>query len=289
MVVSKKFSPSTAARGARRWRAALALTGASSAWLGAASCVPAVRYEEARSAAEVEAEAKRRVAAELEKARAENERLRAELSSRRDALDDSANAMQQIQLEQDLANKQRDETASLVEQLRGELARVGAHLQQATEENRRLERELADLRTRAEASERARLALVTDVALAVGAARLERAVRITSEGSAVVVRAKADTLFEPESATPRAALTPLLERLLKPELSAQWSVRVREAEPDPELAPEIGEQRRERIRSALDRHGVGTFVRLERPVAGTPQKYELVFDQVDAAAVASGR
>src|SRR5690606_13356251 len=109
------------------------------------------------------------VAAELEKARAENERLRAELSSRRDALDDSANAMQQIQLEQDLANKQRDETASLVEQLRGELARVGAHLQQATEENRRLERELADLRTRAEASERARLALVTDVALAVGA------------------------------------------------------------------------------------------------------------------------
>jgi flagellar motor protein MotB len=106
-------------------------------------CVPITRFEEAESAAAVEAEARRRAALELENTRQRLSELEATLQARDAELEARQRTLDEQQLASSISDKQRQENASLVEQLRGELSRTGEHLKSYSEEKARLERELS--------------------------------------------------------------------------------------------------------------------------------------------------
>jgi hypothetical protein len=107
-----------------------------------ASCVPVTRFEEAESAAQVEAEARRRAAHELEASRKRVAELEASLKARESELESRKQALDEQQLATNLSAKDGEEKASLVEQLRGELARSGEHIRAYSDEKSRLEQEL---------------------------------------------------------------------------------------------------------------------------------------------------
>lgn len=106
------------------------------------SCVPITRYEEAESAAEVEAEGRRRAAQELETVRQRVAELEAALQAQTAELEARQRSLDEQQLATSISDKQRQENASMVEQLRTELSRTGDHLRTYSEEKARLEREL---------------------------------------------------------------------------------------------------------------------------------------------------
>jgi flagellar motor protein MotB len=106
-------------------------------------CVPITRFEEAESAAAVEAEARRRAALELENTRQRLSELEATLQARDAELEARQRTLDEQQLASSISDKQRQENASLVEQLRGELSRTGEHLKSYSDEKARLERELS--------------------------------------------------------------------------------------------------------------------------------------------------
>ncbi len=98
------------------------------ACLAVTGCVPAVQYEEAQSAAEVEREGHRRAAQRLYAAEQELAKLKAEHEQLKARLAEKDQTLAAVELDVQRAAKQRDEHAELVTQLRGELARVGDHL-----------------------------------------------------------------------------------------------------------------------------------------------------------------
>jgi hypothetical protein len=123
----------------------------SSVMLG--GCVEATAYEQAASAAEVQAEGRRRAgedlqrkSAELRELRREYERLKAENVRLQDELSDRQGAVAQAELDLMLAKQERSDEASLVQQLRGDLARVGTHLDVFADEKAGLGAELAAAR-----------------------------------------------------------------------------------------------------------------------------------------------
>lgn len=106
---------------------------ASSVMLG--GCVQATAYEQATSAAAVHAEGRRRLGDDLEQKNAQlaalrqkYEQLKAENARLEQELLDQKGAFDQAELDLVLAKQEKNEEASLVQQLRGDLARVGSHL-----------------------------------------------------------------------------------------------------------------------------------------------------------------
>lgn len=98
-------------------------------------CVPATKYEQASSAAEVEREGHRRAVARLNAQEEELMRVKAdnaELANRKAALEDQLkkeeSELAKTSLDMEGVEKERQQQAELVTQLRGELARVGDHL-----------------------------------------------------------------------------------------------------------------------------------------------------------------
>jgi len=116
-------------------------------------CVEATAYEQATSAAEVQAEGRRRAsedldrtAADLRALRKENERLKAENVRLESELAERQGTVDQVELDLVLAKQEHRESASLVQQLRGDLARVGTHLEAFSDEKAGLGSELAAAR-----------------------------------------------------------------------------------------------------------------------------------------------
>lgn len=129
-----------------------------SAMLG--GCVEATAYEQATSAAEVQAEARRRLSAEyagqkaeLTRLRAEQQRLQAENQRLTTLLAEREGTIDQAQLDLVLATQEKHQEATLVQQLRGDLARVGSDLDVFADEKAGLGAELTAVR-----AENARLA-----------------------------------------------------------------------------------------------------------------------------------
>jgi flagellar motor protein MotB len=104
-----------------------------------ASCVPATRFEEAQSAAQVEMEGRRRAEHELALAKAQNEQLAAQMRGQTSDLDQRAEALAQAELDTTTQGKQRQDAEGLVEQLRAELGRAGEHLRSFHDDKQRLE------------------------------------------------------------------------------------------------------------------------------------------------------
>ena len=108
-----------------------------------AGCVPATRFEETQSAAQVEMEGRRRAEHQVSQLQAENTELRAQAQKQSQTLDDRDQALSQAQLDSSTLGKQREDAAGMVEQLRGELARVGGHLQAFHDDQQKLQNALS--------------------------------------------------------------------------------------------------------------------------------------------------
>ena len=132
-----------------------------------AACVPAARYEEAKSASEVELAARQRAEAELSAARARLDAAAAELNQREQKLAETEQSVSESKLENRVAVKERDEATGLVDQLRGELARVGENLRSYAEQK-------ADLEKSLQAAQARKLELERNEAKTVAIARLTR-------------------------------------------------------------------------------------------------------------------
>ena len=132
-----------------------------------AACVPAARYEEAKSASEVELAARQRAEAELVVARTRLDAAAAELNQREQKLAATEQSVSESKLESSVAVKERDEATGLVDQLRGELARVGDNLRSYAEQK-------ADLEKSLQAAQARKLELERNEAKTVALARLTR-------------------------------------------------------------------------------------------------------------------
>lgn len=102
-------------------------------------CVPVTRFEETQSAAQVEMEGRRRSEYEVTQLKAENAQLRTEMQQKSQALDERDQALSQAELDSTTQGKERQDAEGMVEQLRGELARVGGHLQAFHDDKQKLE------------------------------------------------------------------------------------------------------------------------------------------------------
>src|SRR4051812_37618190 len=151
------------------------------------ACVPATQYEEAKSASEVELAARQRTELELSATRSKLETANAELNQREQKLAETEQSVSESKLENSVAVKERDEATGLVDQLRGELARVGDNLRSYAEQK-------ADLEKSLQAAQARKLELERNEAQTVAIARLTRDLtsalgdRVTSGDLAVDVR-----------------------------------------------------------------------------------------------------
>jgi hypothetical protein len=247
-------------------------------------CVSQVRYEEAKSAADVEAEARRRTALELEATRAKVKELEAELAHRDQRLDAGEQTLEQAKLERGLVAKERDESTALVDQLRGELARANQDMRAYAEENARLARELEE--SRSQRPSEAAAALARELSGLITAGRLERVVSVRPESNGVVLRVQADALFEPASARLREDAELALERAARfaaarPDLA----LRLREKDPDPQVPQPLAEERRVRLSDFATRHQLGkrlSWAPKEGGI-GAPRAYEIVLEAPNGA------
>src|SRR6187431_1466723 len=105
-------------------------------------CVSQSAFEEAQSAADVEREAHQRAEARLQEVEQVLSQLQNDLERRETALAEQERRLAEADLHLKLAHQERDETGQLVDQLRGELARVGDHLRAYSEQKDRLAAEL---------------------------------------------------------------------------------------------------------------------------------------------------
>ena len=151
------------------------------------ACVPATQYEEAKSASEVELAARQRAEVELSATRSKLDAAMSELSQREQKLAETEQSVSESKLESSVVAKERDEATGLVDQLRGELARVGDNLRTYAEQK-------ADLEKSLQAAQARKLELERNEAQTVSLARLTRDLtsalgdRVTSGDMALDVR-----------------------------------------------------------------------------------------------------
>ncbi len=169
-------------------------------------CVPVTRFEETQSAAQVEMEGRRRSEYQASQLKAENAQLRSQLQQQSQSLDDREQALSQAQLDSSTQGKQREDAEGMVEQLRGELARVGGHLQSFHDDRQKLETALVAEASRGRVLSR----LSRDVALALAEPVATGEYALDTEPGAVVLRVPRDKVLAGDG-----SLKPEAEPLLK--------------------------------------------------------------------------
>lgn len=159
-------------------------------------CVSQSTYEEAQSAADVEREAHRRAQTRLQELEQELASLRADLERRESALAEQERRLAEADLNLKLAHRERDESGILVDQLRGELARVGDHLRVFSEEKQRLAEELraAEESIKSIARSKRVIDVVRDLTLLESRAIHSGIIELTSDGQHPLVRVPLATL-----------------------------------------------------------------------------------------------
>ena len=153
--------------------------------------MPATQFEETQSAAQVEGEGRRRAEEQAQALARENEQLRAQMQQEKQALEQREQELSQAELDTSTQGKQRQDAEGMVEQLRGELARVGGHLQAFNDDKQKLEHELG-----AEAARAQKLTLLTrDVALALSDPLATGEYSLDNEQGELVLRVPRDELL----------------------------------------------------------------------------------------------
>lgn len=194
-------------------------------------CVPITRFEETQSAAAVEMEGRRRSEYEATQLKTENEALRAQMQQQSRALDDREQALSQAQLDSSTQGKQRQDAEGMVEQLRGELARVGGHLQSFHEDQKKLETALTSEAARGRELSR----ISRDAALAMPEPIASGEYTLDAERGAIVLRVpRAKVLGDDGSVKPEAEpLLKVVARLMQLHKQARLRVEDSGAAGDP--------------------------------------------------------
>lgn len=169
-------------------------------------CVPVTRFEETQSAAQVEMEGRRRSEYQVSQLQAELAALRQRMQQQSQTIDERDQALSQAQLDSSTLGKQREDADGMVEQLRGELARVGGHLQTFHDGQQKLEAALATEAARGRALAR----LSRDAALSLAEPIATGEYTLDPEQSAVVLRAPRDKVLADDG-----SVKPEAEPLLK--------------------------------------------------------------------------
>lgn len=198
---------------------------------GLSGCVPVTRLEETQSAAQVEMEGRRRSEYQVSQLKAENSQLRSQMQQQGQSMDDSEQALSQAHLDSSTQGKQREDAEGMVEQLRGELARAGGHLQSFHDDRQKLEAALA-----AEALRGRMLArLSRDVALALAEPVAAGEYALDTEQGVVVLRVPRDkVLADDGSLKPEAdTLLKAVSRLMQLHKEAKLRVEDSSAAADP--------------------------------------------------------
>lgn len=169
-------------------------------------CVPVTRFEETQSAAQVEMEGRRRSEYQVAQLQKELAELRQRMQQQSQSLDEQGQALSQAQLDSSTVGKQREDAEGMVQQLRGELARVGGHLQTFHDGQQKLEAALATEAARGRALSR----LSRDAALSLAEPIATGEYSLDAEQGAVVLRAPRDKILADDG-----SVKPEAEPLLK--------------------------------------------------------------------------
>jgi hypothetical protein len=188
-------------------------------------CVPVTRFEETQSAAQVEMEGRRRSEYQLTRLEAENAELRARMQQQSQLVDERDQALAQAELDSSTQGKQRQDAEGMVEQLRGELQRVGGHLQSFHDDQQKLQVALEAEAARGRALSR----LSRDAALLLAEPLATGEYSLDAEQGLVVLRvAREKVLADDGSVKPEAEpLLKALSRLMQ--LHRQAKLRVEDS------------------------------------------------------------
>jgi len=188
-------------------------------------CVPATQFEETQSAAQVEMEGRRRSEYQASQLKAENAELRAQMQKQSQVLDDRDQALSQAQLDSSTLGKQREDAEGMVEQLRGELGRVGGHLQTVHDDQQKLQTALATEAARGRALAR----LSRDAALSLAEPIATGEYTLDAEQSSVVLRVPREKLLADDGSV-KAEAEPLLKNVVRLlQLHQQAKLRVEDS------------------------------------------------------------
>lgn len=190
--------------------------------LGLGGClVPVAQVEEAQSALRVEQRAHRATAERMyaqAKRLGEAERALEQAKQATPAV--SPDEAAQAQFDYDVATKQRDEAEAVVEQLRGELARIGGHLKAYAGDRERLAQELEAKQQQAaalalvERASQAQVLVMRDLALEFHAEIKQGSVKLSSPRGFAVIELAGSQLYDADGDL-NAAGTTLLRRVAK--------------------------------------------------------------------------
>ena len=163
--------------------------------------VPNARVEEAQSALRVEQRAHRQTAEKVYELTKRLDKAERELADKKQTVKKDGDAVAQAAFDYDVALKQRDEAEAMVEQLRGELARVGTHLKAFAGERERLAQELKQKEQEAhqlgqvERASQAQVTLMRDLTLEFHAEITKGNVKLTSERGVAVLQFLASEMY----------------------------------------------------------------------------------------------
>lgn len=209
--------------------------------LVAGCVVPKARYEEARSALAVEQEAHRRTGQQLHQLAQKLDDVAKRLAERERALSEQSEQLDAASLSANVSAREREEAIATVEQLRGELGRVGDHLRAFADQKAALESALASTETRAnklegleKAATRRGLAL-RDVALLMSDAITAGEVELAVSDGRPTIRLEAHAAFVPNSSDLQPGTRAIAAAVAKvaarhPELSIRISRRAKDSD-----------------------------------------------------------
>jgi hypothetical protein len=200
-------------------------------------CVPVTRFEEVQSAAQVEMAGRHRAEYRIEQLEAENAQLIAGERQKTAALDEQNDALAQAELDKTTQGKERADAEGIVEQLRGELARVAGHLHSYHAEKQKLEASLEAEAARGRALSR----LTRDVSLALAEPLTTGEYTLDAEQQHVLLRvARAKILADDGTVRPEAeALLKTVARLLQLHPESKLRVTDTSAPADPIAASRL--------------------------------------------------
>ncbi len=173
-------------------------------------CVPAMRFEETQSAAQVEMEGRRRAEHEVQQLKAKNQELLGRMREQGSLIDERDEALAQAALDTSGQGKQREGAEGLVEQLRGELSRVGEHLRVFHDDKQKLELERSAEVDRGQVRSRA----VRDLALLLAEPVAAGIYSLDAEQRTLVLRAPRERLLA-EDGSVKADAQPLVKALAR--------------------------------------------------------------------------
>jgi len=184
--MTKRFFTTRASRGALAGTAAL---------LSATACfVPQNRYDEAVTKLHAEQAAHADAEAQIAETRAELARIDEALRAREQSLTAKEGDLAASKLDVERVSTERDDAAALVEQLRGELGRVGENLHEYSDQKRELESALTEAEARAKrvdalaAASDEKMAVMRDLTLSLGEPLAHGKVLLTATDGKPTVR-----------------------------------------------------------------------------------------------------